>query len=150
MTRLEFQHTTIRELIGDLSEQQIRRRMDPSKWSVFENIVHLATYQPVYLQRLARMQNEDSPAFARYVADDDPQFAIDLQLPLASLLDYLETQRVDIRSKLQGMNEDELSRTGVHPLFGKMDVVRWTEFFLLHEAHHLYTIFRLVQMSRQG
>lgn len=147
---MEFQHATIRELIEGLGEQQLRERADPSKWSIFENIVHLATYQPVFLQRLDRMQNEESPAFARYLADDDPQFAIDLQLPLASLLDDIDARRSDIRSKLQGMTEGELSRTGVHPLFGKLSILRWTEFFLLHEAHHLYTIFRLVQTSRAG
>ena len=149
-TRLEFQHGTIRELIGEFSEQQLRQRVDPSKWSVFENIVHLATYQPVYLLRLERMKREDSPAFIRYTADEDPQFAIDLQLPLASLLDYIDTRRADILLKLRSMSENELSRTGVHPLFGTMTIIRWTEFFLLHEAHHIYTIFRLIQTSRQG
>ncbi len=146
-TRLEFQHRTIHELIEDLSEPQLKQRIDPSKWSAFENIVHLASYQPVFLLRLERIQNEDSPAFARYTADEDPQFSIDLRLSRASLLDYLDTRRAELALKLQGMNEHQLSRTGVHPVFGKMTVVRWTEFFLLHEAHHIYTIFRLLQQS---
>ncbi|HEV9035298.1 MAG TPA: DinB family protein [Puia sp.] len=148
-TRLEYQHRTIRELIEDFSEQQLKQRVDPSKWSVFENIVHLASYQPIFLLRLDRILNGDLPAFTRYTADDDPQFSIDLELPLHSLLDYIDTRRADLVLKLQGMSETELSRTGVHPAFGKMNVVRWTEFFLLHEAHHIYTIFRLVQQMRK-
>jgi hypothetical protein len=148
-TRLEFQHLTIRELIEDFSEQQLKYRMDPSKWSAFENIVHLATYQPIFLLRLDRILSGDSPAFTRYRADDDPQFSVDLGLPLIALLDYIDTRRAELVFQLQGMNEDELSRTGVHPVFGKMTVVRWTEFFLLHEAHHIYTIFRLLQQLRK-
>ena len=35
------------------------------------------------------------------------------------------------------------SRTGVHKKYGKLTVLQWTEFFLLHEAHHIYTIFQL-------
>jgi len=50
-----------------------------------------------------------------------------------------------IFSKLQGMGEDDLRRVGHHPRYGMLDVRQWTEFFLLHEAHHLYTIFMLVR-----
>ena len=40
------------------------------------------------------------------------------------------------------MDADETySRTdSLHPRFGLLTVVDWTEFFLLHEAHHLYTM----------
>jgi hypothetical protein len=109
--------------------------------------VHLAAYQPVFLLRLERIQNEDSPAFARYTAEEDPQFAVDLQKPLTPLLDYLDSRRSALLLKLESMNEKALLRTGTHPRFGSMTVVRWTEFFLLHEAHHIYTIFMLVQQS---
>ncbi|HXB94179.1 MAG TPA: DinB family protein [Puia sp.] len=143
-TRLEFQHLTIRELIGDRSEQDLRQRTDPAKWSVFENIVHLASYQPLFLVRLERIQKEEAPAFVRYTAEEDPQFPIDLQKPLAPLLDYLDSRRLALRLELESMNENQLLRTGIHPRFGSMTVTQWTEFFLLHEAHHIYTIFRLL------
>lgn len=148
-TRLEFQHHTIRELTAGFSEARLKERVDPSKWSVFENIVHLASYQPVLLFRIYRMLNEDSPAFTRYTAEEDPQFSIDLRLQLPALFESIDTCRADLVAKLESMSEEELSRTGAHPLFGKMDVVQWTEFFLLHEAHHLYTIFRLLQQLRK-
>ena len=149
-TRLEFQHLTIRELIAGLDEQQLKQRIDPSKWSAYENMVHLASYQPVFILRLERIQHAESPAFTRYTADEDPQFYSDMQLPLPSLLAYIDERRVDLLVKLQSMSEIELSRTGLHPVFGKMNVIQWTEFFLLHEAHHLYTIFRLLQQLRKG
>ena len=37
-----------------------------------------------------------------------------------------------------GLSPAETARTGLHPTFGEMDVTAWLEFFLLHEAHHLY------------
>ena len=58
-SRLRHQHETIGELIGKLSELQLRRRIDLAKWSAFENIAHLACYQPVFLQRIRRMQEEN-------------------------------------------------------------------------------------------
>jgi hypothetical protein len=150
LTRLQYQHTTIRELIAGLTEQQLKRAIQPDKWSAFDNIAHLARYQPVFLLRLERIQTEQSPSFERYVADTDVQFIDYQQKPLGKLLSVLDTERALLMRKLRGMSEDELQRIATHPRYGALDVVKWTEFFLLHEAHHLYTIFMLVQELRKG
>jgi hypothetical protein len=145
IVRLQYQHTTIRELIAELTEQDLKRVVQPGKWSAFDNIAHLACYQPVFLLRLERIQAEETPAFERYVADSDPQFAGYRDLPLAELLSGIDARRAVIFLKLQGMGEEALRRTAYHPRYGMLDVRQWTEFFLLHESHHLYTIFMLVQ-----
>ena len=150
LTRLHYQHTTIHELISGLTEAQLKHAVQPGKWSAFDNIAHLACYQPVFLLRLERIQSEHSPTFDRYVADNDPLFSDYRDLPLAELIRGIDTRRTTIFSKLQGMREDDLKRIALHPKYGSLDVVKWTEFFLLHEAHHLYTIFMLVQESRKG
>ncbi|HVS96954.1 MAG TPA: DinB family protein [Puia sp.] len=146
-TRLEFQHRTIRELIGDHSEEVLKRRPDPEKWSVFENIAHMACYQPVFLHRLETIRKEESPAFGRYKAETDPEFPAYLQRSLQSLFEDMTDKRAALYHALTGMSEDRLLRTGTHPRFGPMTVIQWTEFFLLHEAHHIYTIFMLVRQT---
>ena len=78
------------------------------------------------------------------MADNDPQFPLYLELPLSQLLTGLDEHRAVIFNTLEGMREDDLKRIGRHPKYGSMDVHAWTEFFLLHEAHHLYTIFVLI------
>jgi len=150
LTRLEYQHTTIRELITGLDEKDLKRVVNPGKWSAFDNIAHLACYQPVFLLRLERIQTEQSPTFERYVADNDPIYAEYRDLPLTELLSGMDARRAVILSKLGGMGEDDLRRVAHHPRYGKLDVRQWTEFFLLHEAHHLYTIFMLVQDLKKG
>jgi len=40
--------------------------------------------------------------------------------------------------------EPDYNKTGTHPVFGQMTMLQWLNFFLLHEAHHLLTIFKLV------
>jgi DinB superfamily len=144
LSRLQHQHRTIRELTGALPDEQVRLRPDPEKWSVFENVAHLACYQGLFLLRLERIMTEDSPAFPRYVAETDPDFPDYLKRTTASLLGDIDTRRQTLLTKLEGMTETGFGRTALHPKFGLLDVVQWTEFFLLHEAHHLYTIFRLV------
>lgn len=149
LSRLQHQHETIRELVGDLSEEQLRQNINPGKWSALDNIAHLACYQPIFQIRLERIQTEDSPSFDRYVPDNDPGLAGYQQQSLPNLLSAINELRGTLSHKLEGMNEDALRRTGTHPRDGLLDTIQWTEFFLLHEAHHLYTIFMLVQGLRK-
>ena len=143
-SRLEFQHQTIGELIQGYSEEKLKIRTIPDKWSPFENIVHLVLYQLVFQQRIVRILIESNPLFRRYVAENDPAFDEYLQHPLEQLKDSLYSARKQIYQQLHGIPDDQLLLTGQHPLYGTLSLIQWTEFFLLHESHHLFTIFKLV------
>ena len=142
--RLEFQHQTIGELIQGYSEQELKIRTIPDKWSAFENIVHLVSYQLVFQQRIVRILIENNPLFRQYVAENDPSFDEYLQQPLEQLKDSLYSARKQIFQQLHAMPDDQLLLTGQHPLYGTLSLIQWTEFFLLHEAHHLFTMFKLL------
>jgi hypothetical protein len=142
-SRLQFQHQTIAELIEGYSEQQLKIRTIPDKWSAFENIAHLVLYQLVFQERIVRIMVENDPSFDRYIAENDPSFEEYLQYPLKDLMELLYDTRKQIFQQLHDLSDKELLRTGHHPLFGALSLVQWTEFFLLHEAHHLFTVFKL-------
>lgn len=150
LARLQFQHQTIQELIAGLPEDTLRRRVNPDKWSAFENIAHLAAYQPVFIRRLERMRNEACPEFERYVAEKDPLFPPYLDRSLSSLLTDIYEKRAFIFSELTGMSDEMLGKKGLHPRYGLFTIGQWADFFLLHEAHHLYTIFMLASDQRKG
>jgi hypothetical protein len=147
--RLLHQHETIRDLIAGLPPEALQRRVLPEKWSVFENIAHLAAYQPVFILRLERLNREPSPAIDRYVAEQDPAFPSYLEKSPAELLGNIDDTRTVILSKLEDGGETLLAKTGLHARYGWLTGREWTEFFLLHEAHHLYTIFMLVRDLRK-
>lgn len=149
-SRLHYQHETIRELIKGLSEEQLKQKIIPGKWSVFEQIAHLAAYQPVFMQRIRKMGHEDGLSFERYVADDDPAFHESCKKTLKELLDDVDTQRFLIINHLTALSEQTLRCTGRHLKFGWLTIIEWTEFFLLHEAHHLFSIFMLTSEWRQS
>ena len=48
---------------------------------------------------------------------------------------------------LKSLEDDQLARTGRHPVLGKLTLSEWIEFFLLHEAHHIMTIFQLAHSA---
>jgi len=149
LTRLEHQHNTVHELTKGFDEQQLKQRVNPDKWSVFQQVAHLASYQPVFLHRMQQIEQQQQPSFERYVADNDPAFLTCLQRSLKELEDDITTQRFIIHNHISRLNETALRRTGLHPLYGAMSIVQWTEFFLLHESHHLFTVFRLTADMRR-
>lgn len=140
-TRLRHQHETIAELIKGLTEENLKQPVTAGKWSAFENIVHLVAYQPTFLQRIQIIEQKGTPLFERYVADNDPAFHDSLKLPMKELLENMSTQRFLIHKHIVQLSETALRLTGTHPKFGTLSVSQWTDFFLLHEAHHLFNIF---------
>ena len=48
-------------------------------------------------------------------------------------------------ARLRSLSTDDFERTGIHPKFGAMSLSLWLEFFLVHEAHHLYIVLQLVR-----
>ncbi|MBO0939560.1 DinB family protein [Fibrella sp. HMF5335] len=150
LVRLQSQPDALSDLLAGLSVAQWQRRVQPGKWSIAEQLAHLARYQVVFRQRIDLICQTDQPHFDRYMADDDPDFAPWLTRLPDELLTQLQQDRAEINNKLAALTGGQLRRTGTHPTFGAMDIEGWTEFFLLHEAHHFLSIMRLAASARHG
>jgi len=142
-TRLEYQHKSLLDIIEGLSDEQIRWQIIPGKWSIFENIVHLATYQHAFIKRLHQILEEEKPQFPRYVPEADPLFHDNCSKATREIMQDLLTTRREMIIKIFSLSKEDLHRTGIHLAFGEMTIIMWLNFFLLHEAHHLFTIFKL-------
>jgi hypothetical protein len=147
-TRLKLQHETIAELVAGFSEEALKRHVVPDKWSAFEQVVHLAAYQPTFIERLALMQTGQRPLFQRYVAENDPHFYKYQEKSVPALLKITAGDRSFIYDSISGMHANQLLQKGVHPRYGEMTIAQWAEFFVLHEAHHLWNIAQLVSILR--
>ena len=143
-SRLQYQHQTINELIEGLSEEQLRVRLVAGKWSAMENIAHLARYQEIFRERIDIICKATKPTFERYIAEHDPGFEVFVNKSLPVVLHSLFTLRGHIYQHLTLLTDTQILQVGVHPTFGILSISQWTEFFLLHEAHHLFTIFKLL------
>jgi uncharacterized damage-inducible protein DinB len=148
-TRLEYQHKSLIGLIDRLSDEQIRRQVITGKWSIFENIVHLTTYQHTFIARVKQILRENNPTFGRYTAETDPMFHDYCAKITHEVIKDLLSTRKDMAAVILSFKQEELARTGEHPAFGKMNLLQWLNFFLLHEAHHLFTIFKLAAELRK-
>lgn len=145
--RLKNQHQAIKQLVAGTSNDKLITPQAPGKWSALDNIAHLARYQKMFTGRMHQILNEDTPIFDRYNGDLDPEFAPFRLMSLAELLDIINADRAIIFDLLSALNDKQLLRIGVHPKYGRLTIAKWADFFVLHEAHHLFTIFQLVNGS---
>ncbi len=142
-TRLQYQHKSLIDMIDGLSEEQVRRQVVPGKWSIFENIVHLQTYQHVFTGRINRILTGNNPAFERYTAEGDPDFLDNCHKSFREIMQDFISMRKEMTAGILHFPESDYGKTGIHPVYGQLNLLQWLNFFLLHEAHHLFTIFKL-------
>ncbi len=142
-TRMQYQHKALVDLIDGLSIEMVRRQVITGKWSIFENIVHLQTYQHTFLYRINEILKTDNPVFERYTAEADPLFLENCGKTTREIMHDMITVRKEMAAVMMAFPEEVLKRKGTHPVYGEMTIPQWINFFLLHEAHHLYAIFKL-------
>ena len=128
-----------------VSIDSLSKNVVPGKWSAHEQLAHLARYHQIFLQRIDRILTEQTPAFSRYRAEDDPEWPAWTSLPTPQLLARLSSMRAKLMARLRSLSKEDFERTGVHPKLGAMSLSLWLEFFLVHEAHHLYAVLQLVK-----
>lgn len=143
LTKLKTQHKEIPDLLEMLSPDLVKQRPKPTKWSILENLAHLGRYQEVFLQRLLLILSQDKPELGRYKAEDDSGFTTWQDLEQTQVIEKLERIRVDLIEFFENLAAEEWERTGSHPVLGALSIREWLRFFLLHENHHLYAIFRI-------
>ena len=149
LDRLKIQHEVISVLISELNESELKLHPIPDKWSVKENIAHLTCYQPTFLSRIKRILNEDNPSFEGYIPEEDSEFPKLLSMSVDELIAHQKQKRAEIVNLISNLSDEQMKRTGTHSKFGSMNIIEWTEFFLLHEAHHIYTIFKLIRSTKK-
>jgi uncharacterized damage-inducible protein DinB len=147
ISRLKYQHTSLDILVAELDSDHLTYRPEPGKWNIHDNIAHLAVYQPIFISRINTILINDKPSFDPYKADNDETFLEWREWPTNALLSRLFADREKLYQLVTNLSAKELGRTGTHLKFGTMNIMQWTEFFLLHEAHHQFTIFKLAQSS---
>jgi uncharacterized damage-inducible protein DinB len=136
--RLVTQLEPLARLFTGVGEDAMRRRPTSGKWSAHENLAHLARYHEIFIERLCRMLTEDRPQLGRYRSEDDPEAARWMAMSVGETLSQLKTLRSRLVGMVENLSPEQVERTGIHPVLGEMTIPLWIEFFLLHEAHHLY------------
>lgn len=125
------------ELASGVAEELLSRRCN-EKWSAKENLGHLMDLQALEELRLAEFL-----AGAPVLSAADPinritEAAGHNHAPIALLLERLRTGRCEWVRKLEGLTEEEVARSALHPRLQRpMRVLDWAYFVAEHDDHHL-------------
>jgi DinB superfamily len=143
--RLRTQLDVLDLLLAGVEPAAAERRPAPGKWSAREQLAHIARHHAVTAERLTLILTETEPQLERYRAEDDPEWPQWAALPLAAIVAELRARRAGLVAQVAAIPPADLDRRGIHPALGPMPIPLWLEFFLLHEAHHLYATMRLLR-----
>ena len=141
--RLKTQHLIIDELMDKLTEEQCNVELLQGKWTVHQQLAHLVRYQQVFYERIHLIINSFNIVISPYVANEDDKFPEVLKMSVSDLRKELVVMRQTINDFYFNLNSGELVRKGRHTNLGNFSIALWAEFFLLHEAHHIFSIFKM-------
>jgi uncharacterized damage-inducible protein DinB len=145
--RLENQQQDLLEWLKATPDADLKKEWIEGKWSMWQNAVHIFSYQLIFLKRMKKILAEEIPSFERFVPDNDKYFLEYEKFDKKTLIEKGIENREEINQFLISLDETQLQRSSLHQQFGNNNIETWTEFFLLHEAHHLFTFFKLKRMS---
>lgn len=124
-------------LVVDLSEEVTSKAPSANEWSIREHVKHFSDTQDMLDTRIELMLNHDNPdlaALAVYeLAKQEEQLAPTTQGTLSL---YCE-KRARCVAKLKSMPLQDLWRTGNHPEFGQLTIIRQSAYMAFHEQTHL-------------
>ena len=140
LRRLESQLEGLDLVLG--GAPALDRRPASGGWSAGENLAHVARHHEAMLERLRRIRDEQAPSLPAYRAENDPEWPLWAGRPIEEIRERLQALRAELLAVVRRLDPAGWRRTGVHSRLGSLTVAEWLEFFLDHEAHHLYVLMK--------
>jgi hypothetical protein len=132
---LEGQARSMRELLGDISEEKANHRYAPGKWSIKEVVGHIIDTERVFAYRALRFARNDQTELAGFDQDVFAANANFANVTMKNILQEYEAVRSSTLWFLKHLPQDAWSRRGVAS--GNAMSVRAFAFAIAgHQVHH--------------
>lgn len=136
--------TVRRALVGQLDDEQARRRPSDDEWSVVEAVAHMRDVERHALQRVRRMVTEETPELPAFDHEDYVRLGNYVELPLQpTLKEYMQVRQEHL-DLLGGLSPDDWRRPGHHEVHGAVTVAGYEVHVAAEEVDHLAQISRLL------
>lgn len=128
--------TRLRETVDALTEAQLENTYREGSWNVRQLVHHIADSQLNMYQRLKLALTDNNPTVPAF---DEELWAIqpDTKLPVESSIKMLEGINERIVALGNSLTEEQLQRTFMHQVNGKIIVATKVAKLAWHEEHHL-------------
>jgi uncharacterized damage-inducible protein DinB len=141
LERMDGTYTRLQSKVKGIDESVLSNKLD-DKWSVKQNIGHLAEVDEISLIRIEEMLNGISPMTSA-VFENKQDFNAQ---PIEDVLKFFLKSRQQSQKRLRSLNDVELTRSSVHPRFKSlMTPVDLAWFHAEHDDHHLVRINEILE-----
>lgn len=117
------------------------------KWGLNGNLLHLSRYARHFQGRVQQILAGEK-ALDRFVETPDALWEKTIQLHHQQLLDDYLKERSQLIVLLSSLEAKYWALAASHPKLGLLSLVDWWQFFLFHEGHHMYVLFKLFQEKK--
>lgn len=130
--------TILAAFVKKIPDDVLYARRAEGCWSIAEHVAHLAEVQPMGLERINRILDEDTPEFAPYFPDEeDSTKAAPLPAMGQALADF-KAGRNAILERLDPASNSDWQRTAVHPEYREYGLHIFARHLLMHDHWHMY------------
>lgn len=124
-------------LVEGLSEEAASKTVANSDWSIRDHIAHFSDTQDMLDTRIELMLQNDNPdltalAVFELATDEDRHPST-----MAAILASFREKRARCVDRLQSLPLKDLWRSGRHPEFGQITILRQAAYLAFHEQTHL-------------
>jgi hypothetical protein len=145
LERLEGTISRIQKKVQGVPDEILSNKLD-GKWSVKENIAHLAEVDEIALKRIDEMLSGISPMSPAVI---QPGRDYNAQ-PISDVVGFFRTNRKKNLEKYQTLTEMDLSKSSLHPrLKVMMNPVDLAWFDAEHDDHHLVRITEILSVLKK-
>ncbi len=137
LSKLQETPKAMAAIFRTLSDDVVRRKPAPDKWSMLEILCHLRDVEQLFVERYGKIANHDRPqlrmieqdalaARLRYNEDD----------PAVALREF-QALRAETVALLSALAQQSWERVGVHPKRGDYSIAAHAVMHVAHDANHL-------------
>jgi uncharacterized damage-inducible protein DinB len=127
----------LRQAVAGMSDQDLRAKPIPGKWSTHEVVIHLADAEAAFADRIRRVLAHDNPPLLGW---DENQFFARLNYDAQSAMDavqLIDLTRRQLSRILRTLDDADFDRAGEHNQRGRQTVQDLLKTAVQHLDHHL-------------
>jgi uncharacterized damage-inducible protein DinB len=137
LSQLQETPKVVAALFHGVSDEVLRRRPTPEKWSMLEILCHLRDVEFLFVERYGKMANHERPQL-RMIHPDElaERLKYNADNPVAVLREFqgLRAQTVLVLSALA---QQGWERVGLHPKRGEFSIAAHAVMHVTHDANHV-------------
>jgi hypothetical protein len=137
LAKLQETPKVVAALVRGVSDDALRRRPAPEKWSMLEILCHLRDVEFLFVERYGKIANHDRPQL-RMVNQDDlaTKLKYNEDNPVAALREF-QGLRAQTALVLSALAQPGWERAGLHPKRGEFSIAANAVMHVAHDTNHV-------------